>query len=162
MSKSLKNFISIKDYLSSGWTSRPADDLRIYFLHHKYNSTLHFSKERIKEAAVYRHRIENFLELVKKLQEQDVDRECMHWVENEGVQNVARFLNKTEARVRVALRTDYDTPAVMKLLADLVVMSIPVIRSSLDDKCVPVHAIYAAHKFVKSMLATFGLKFIKV
>ena len=162
MSKSLKNFISIKDYLSYGWTSRPADDLRIYFLHHKYHSTLHFSKDRIEEAAVYRHRIENFFELIKKLQEQDEERECMRWVEVNSVQDLARVLNEIEAAVRTALRTDYDTPVVMKLLADLVSMATPVIRTCLTDKSVPVHTIYSAHKFVKSILSTFGLKFIEV
>lgn len=61
MSKSLKNFISIRSYLESKLTSNPPDDLRLYCLQYKYQATLTYSIDRITEAANYRMKIENFL-----------------------------------------------------------------------------------------------------
>eukprot|EP00601_Ochromonadales_sp_CCMP2298_P030440 CAMPEP_0173342040 /NCGR_PEP_ID=MMETSP1144-20121109/9953_1 /TAXON_ID=483371 /ORGANISM="non described non described, Strain CCMP2298" /LENGTH=105 /DNA_ID=CAMNT_0014288523 /DNA_START=53 /DNA_END=367 /DNA_ORIENTATION=+ len=47
MSKSLKNFITIGQYLEAGITSAPADDFRLYCLQHKYHSALTYSPPRV-------------------------------------------------------------------------------------------------------------------
>jgi cysteinyl-tRNA synthetase len=45
MSKSLKNFISIESFLGDGNT---ADEFRMFCLLHRYNSTVHYSADRMK------------------------------------------------------------------------------------------------------------------
>lgn len=63
MSKSLKNFISIQEFLhpDSGFGPHPATDFRILCLQQKYSATIHFSKERMAEASQLRHKLEAFL-----------------------------------------------------------------------------------------------------
>ena len=65
MSKSLKNFISINDYLNAQLTSAPADDFRLYCLQHKYHSTLTYSEARVQEAAKLRCKFESFFASVR-------------------------------------------------------------------------------------------------
>lgn len=163
MSKSLKNFVSIKDYLSSQWTSFPADDLRIYFLHHKYHSTLHFSKDRIVEAASYRKRMLMFFEMVNKTNSLDKERISVRWApESVELQRLRQKLVSCKLAVDVALRDDFDTPEVMRLLAELVSAADPLVRDAVADVTIPVQTIYATHKYVSKMLRIFGLAFAEV
>eukprot|EP01032_Pedospumella_encystans_P027830 gene27830-31440_t len=60
MSKSLKNFVSIADYLQSNITSNAADDFRLYCLQHKYHATLTYSPMRVQDAAKFRNKMEHF------------------------------------------------------------------------------------------------------
>eukprot|EP01033_Poteriospumella_lacustris_P006753 gene6753-4869_t len=75
MSKSLKNFISIRDYLQKGITPHPADDFRLFCLQNKYDSLITYSEERIRDAAVVREKFSSFLALVdmveNKVQQRD-------------------------------------------------------------------------------------------
>jgi hypothetical protein len=63
MSKSLKNFITVQQYLSSNITSAPADDFRLYCMQHKYHSALTYSPARVQEAARFRSKTEHFFSL---------------------------------------------------------------------------------------------------
>ena len=67
MSKSLKNFISINDYMNSKITKSPGDDFRIYCLQYKYHASLTYSIERIYEAEIYRKKVENFIYHMKSI-----------------------------------------------------------------------------------------------
>jgi cysteinyl-tRNA synthetase len=67
MSKSLKNFISIKEYFQHNLTSNPAEDFRIFCLQFKYSTGIHFSYDRIKDAEIYRKKIIEFLSLVDNI-----------------------------------------------------------------------------------------------
>lgn len=49
MSKSLKNFISVRELLEGVHH----DDLRMYCLQYHYRADVHFSQDRIQEAARY-------------------------------------------------------------------------------------------------------------
>jgi cysteinyl-tRNA synthetase len=163
MSKSLKNFISIKDYLKNGWTSMPADDLRLYFLHHKYHSTLHFSRKRIEEAAMFRQRIEIFFAFVKKSKSSDAQRLAVRSApEGAELKQLRQRLLACKGEVSAALRDDFNTPEAVRLLAELVAAAVPCIRGALADNTLPVQPVYAVHKYVKTMLRTFGLTFIEV
>ena len=67
MSKSLKNFISVNDYMNSKITKSPGDDFRIYCLQYKYHASLTYSIDRIYEAEIYRKKIENFIFHMKSI-----------------------------------------------------------------------------------------------
>lgn len=162
MSKSLKNFISIKDYIRFGWSASPADDLRIYFLHHKYHSTLHFSKDRIMEAGGYRQRVDAFLELTKKLQLENGNRCAVRCIETRETIELKRKLLVSQKAVHSALCSDFDTPTVMNVVADLISTAMPALRAALADQSVPVNSIYATKKMIQKLLGTFGLRFVQV
>jgi cysteinyl-tRNA synthetase len=67
MSKSLKNFISIKEYFENNFTSNPSEDFRIFCLQFKYSTNINFSNDRIKDAEIYRKKIIEFLSLVDNI-----------------------------------------------------------------------------------------------
>lgn len=91
MSKSLKNFITIREFLlkheemmrslsSSGNTNGcqkassnafacspyPATDMRLCFLLYKYHAPIYFSADVFKEATHYRHQVEHLFDLINK------------------------------------------------------------------------------------------------
>lgn len=63
MSKSLKNFITIKDALEKNSRS----ELRIFFLQHMWNATLDYSTNAMEEASVYEKMLREFFLNVKDL-----------------------------------------------------------------------------------------------
>ena len=67
MSKSLKNFVSIQEFLRGNLSPRPAVDLRLFFLSHKYHSSLHFSPDRVHEAGALRQKLCTFLHSVESI-----------------------------------------------------------------------------------------------
>lgn len=163
MSKSLKNFVSIKDYLGFNWTASPADDIRLYFLSHKYHSTLHFSKDRLIEAECVRNKFESFFHLVKRLKNQETPRSMPRYY-NESLtsQRIREQLCQCRIDVHNALADDFDTPTAMRKLIELVTSTTPAVMKSLNDVSESVQSIYAADSFLKSVLSTFGLAFATV
>lgn len=96
MSKSLKNFITVRQFLDqdghcdvmnslmieqkasgdcvssvSSWlpSPSPAADMRLCFLLHHYRSPIHFGPDVLREAVYFRQRIENFVNLVKRTED---------------------------------------------------------------------------------------------
>lgn len=117
MSKSLKNFVSIRDFLSSGeFGSHPATDFRIYCLQHRYSTNLHFGPERIHEAATFRHRVERFRRLVAALRA--APSSCNKPTEES--RQLLALLGTSHAALLAALADDFDTPAALKVVSDLV------------------------------------------
>ena len=126
MSKSLKNFISIKDYLEGGYSTNPATDFRIFCLMNKYHSAIHFSKTRIDEAGTFRRKIENYLKLsesvilsVRSDREDAVKaaRSSKPTVESRALRSA---LSDCQLAVRDALADDFDTPEALKAMSYLV------------------------------------------
>lgn len=116
MSKSLKNFITIKDYLKPGvYSPQPARDLRLYLLQHKYSADLHFSQARIDEAAVYREKLDAFLFLASTAETkgQLYRKHC------ERSLKLRESLRIVKRNVLGALADDINTPKVLVLLAGL-------------------------------------------
>jgi cysteinyl-tRNA synthetase len=67
MSKSLKNFISVRDFLDENEGLSGADDFRMFCLQNKYRASVHFSPSRIAEARGLRRRFVDFLESARYL-----------------------------------------------------------------------------------------------
>lgn len=134
MSKSLKNFISIKEFLEGGYSTNPATDFRIFCLMNKYHSAIHFSKTRIDEAGTFRRKIENYLKLSESvissvrletksnigLDEEDAviaARSSKPTVESRALRSA---LSACQLAVRDALAEDFDTPEALKAMSYLV------------------------------------------
>ena len=123
MSKSLKNFITIKEYMNAQWSSYPAVDLRLFFLQHKYSSLLHFSKDRINEAASLRRKIQELFEGIAMLQELA---HSYHAPEgptkksNDQSKLLLHHLTTCKDEVRKSLADDFDTPAALSSISSLI------------------------------------------
>ena len=146
MSKSLKNFISIQDYLQGSYSPNPAVDFRIFCLQFKYHTNIHFSQERVDEAALFRRKIENYLKLSGTLMSSVRCAEAVSQVSgdirgeitgdalssSQGVSNTAFSKPTEESRalraalshcqrsVKEYLSDDFDTPEALKHISHLV------------------------------------------
>ena len=154
MSKSLKNYITIREYLNAGWSSAPVVDLRLYFLQHKYSSTLHFSVARIEEASSFRRRITLLLEGVA-----EVMRTTTEVVRKPSSESrlLHENLCRTRDEVNCALADDFNTPQAMRLLAQLVTAGLSYVDISRKQRCHPPEPLLATRGYVLSLLELFGV-----
>jgi cysteinyl-tRNA synthetase len=181
MSKSLKNFISIEEYLSGEWldssetadatlknspSSRQeaADDLRIFFLQHKYHSSLHFSKDRIDEAGLWRRKVSNTMDLIRSVVDDDDRKSVSHNYTRAKRMNpsgfeLARQLQACQGWVDAALRDDFDTPRALLLLTALCSKANVHAAAVLGDAGVSVAPLPSVLQHVTSTLHIFGLSF---
>ena len=176
MSKSLKNFISIDDYLTGRWTGRAsghtplqtqmaAADLRIFFLQHKYHSALHFTVERIQEASGVRKKLENVLALGKQVM-RDISTEDALTTDRQARMNelsleLSQRLAECKREVRLALADDFDTPTALHLLVGLAGhLNRFLLQCVLTDKSQCVDPLYAVMEYVESIIDAFGLRVV--
>lgn len=181
MSKSLKNFISIQDYLSQGITDNPSDDFRIFCLQHKYSSNITYSEDRILEAAVFRRKILSLNSLILILRKKDsklpsaVDLiESPHGNDtrkpSEKSIELERELRTLKEIVKNAFRDDFNTPLVLKHISDIAGKAIlfinELISSEKPDESpsqhthrAPIEPALAVHGYVTSILELLGLQF---
>jgi cysteinyl-tRNA synthetase len=120
MSKSLKNFISIKDYLSGTYSSHPAMDFRIFCLQHKYNSSVYFSQDRIDDAGIFRRKVENYFKLSHAVISSFKEQQCAGAIAAIPVKatvesrNLRTSLSDCKRLVSAALVDDFDTPEALR------------------------------------------------
>jgi cysteinyl-tRNA synthetase len=131
MSKSLKNFISIKDLFQSQITKNIEDDFRLFCLQHKYSSLLTYSSERIKEAELYRKKLESFFVQLESLllptnpNDSGFEKKKENWkFYNQKAtieaKELIELLNQSKENIRIALANDFDTGEVLTILANLI------------------------------------------
>lgn len=159
MSKSLKNFISIREYLNSGITSAPEVDLRLFFLQHKYHSTLHYSTDRIHEAAAFRNKVDRFLEQLAC---------CRSVVAKSGsaickptatAQALLRDIASCRERVVKALANDFDTPTALLEISELTSRSNTYMQSLLVHAgSLPIEPLLDAESLIVEVLESFGVR----
>ena len=123
MSKSLKNFISIAEFLAAGDApgASNAAAFRVFCLLHKYNSNVVYSPERLEDAAAVLKRLRAFFQRSHRLLHAAVgdgseagDSAGVVWCERSEA--LTASVGKTRRGVEAALADDIDTPAVMALL----------------------------------------------
>ena len=138
MSKSLKNFISISEYYNAKISSNPSADFRLFCLQSRYSHNVYYTVDRIHDAAKYRSKIENYLQLTEQLvshieanmRDLVVPSHYQGTLMDGAAESVAhsylpgkkltKSLNEVKVKVDAALRSDFDTPTVLDLLSNLV------------------------------------------
>jgi cysteinyl-tRNA synthetase len=183
MSKSLKNFITIENYLQGKWSLSTstltsdglhplykdpwtaAADLRIFFLHHKYHSTLYLSDATLKEAANWRMKLENILQLThpQNMAAQFSDPasasesfRTQRWTP-ESTELYTRLI-QTKQEIHTALSEDFNTPVVLSQLSKLsTLVETYYMHCPLQKKSSSIDPIPAVREFLVEMLTLFGL-----
>ena len=122
---SLKNFVQLMSNLNAQWSAYPAVDLRFFFLQHKYSSLLHFSKDRINEAATFRRKIQQLFEGIAVLEEltstyEEGGGRGVPKKSNEMSSNLLHCLIKCKEEVRHSLADDFDTPTAISSISSLI------------------------------------------
>ncbi|KAJ3275281.1 hypothetical protein HDV01_001008 [Terramyces sp. JEL0728] len=119
MSKSLKNFITIKEALQTN----SAAQIRIMFLLHQWNAVLDYSNGSLNEAKTVENAIQNFLATVKAVvQEQKFESRESTGKHNFGSSEAAllKVLSERQNAVRAALADSFNTPGAMAEIRALV------------------------------------------
>jgi cysteinyl-tRNA synthetase len=114
MSKSLKNFVTIQEALST-FTAR---QMRFCFLLHKYNEPMEYSDNTMNNAVDIEKIFSEFFHKVKAVLRRIGTQRRQHLDESEL--KLSADLEQTKADVHTALMDDFDTPRAVNRLKDLV------------------------------------------
>ncbi|PVU86083.1 hypothetical protein BB560_006818 [Smittium megazygosporum] len=156
MSKSLKNFISIKDALKK-YTAR---QLRLCFLMQRWDAPFDFKASFMEEALSTESTISNFFINIESLSRQWNSDEATFgeggvrtFCEDEV--NLVKELNQAQKKIHSALCDSFDTPSVLKTILSLINKSNIYLRNK--TKVSNSNAIMMVARYVSSVLRTFGL-----
>ena len=162
MSKSLKNFVSIRDFLNGEYSTHPALDFRIFCLQHKYHSSVHFSQDRIDDAANYRRKVEGFLRIAdgvraNRLEQQNATERKRPTEES---RKIVEFLSGTRKAIRTALMSDFDTPEALRHISYLVGEGIKYASVVANQPNEPVEPLLAVSRYVIEVTGKLGLPLV--
>ncbi|CAH0490434.1 unnamed protein product [Peronospora farinosa] len=158
MSKSLKNFISVKDFLEDGHT---ADHFRLFCLQFKYRTNLIYSEDRIRDAVVVADRLRGFFRSVVAYGG-DRDISSSNAVKSKRCEKkdleMLDALFMTQAQVDKVLLDDLDTPRALLLILDLVSRGNTYLLTHRGDTEAPNEVLIALTDYVLEVLDLFGLE----
>ncbi|KAI1736679.1 cysteinyl-tRNA synthetase [Xylaria scruposa] len=127
MSKSLKNFQTIKDALASTYTAR---SMRVVFLHGRWNDGVEITPSMRTQADTWETTVNNFFTNVKSLLveaqdttsavENGVERLAMTTSEDKPHEGLLADLEQAKKEVDAALSNSFDTPQVLRTIADII------------------------------------------
>jgi cysteinyl-tRNA synthetase len=116
MSKSLKNFVSVRELLRM----HHADDLRVFCLQYSYRSDVHYAPDRMSEARAIRMGLVRFVERANRTGTRPptaASAAPVAWGAAE--QSLFDETTAADAAVRAALRDDFDTAGALRAVAAL-------------------------------------------
>jgi cysteinyl-tRNA synthetase len=156
MSKSLKNFLSIRETLEQVTASQ----LRIMFLMHQWDSVLDYSEGAIETAKGYETFVKNFIAMVESVaREGDVKSvELNQHNYNQLERKLVQELAEMRIKVRERLCDSFDTPAVMLLLKQLISSANTYVAEKRKENAAVNHRpLVMVKAYVEKMLQTFGV-----
>ncbi|OQS07834.1 cysteinyl-tRNA synthetase, partial [Thraustotheca clavata] len=148
MSKSLKNFISIEEFLKE--PSASSDAFRLFCLQYKYNTNVHFSLDRMRDANVLLQRFVSFFQTVLTMTKAGNTSRRLESADD----IILVSLYQTKVKIDQALRNDFDTPEVLLQLTNL--MSL--VNREIKVRHIPIEAVCQVATFVLEMCQLLGLK----
>jgi cysteinyl-tRNA synthetase len=152
MSKSLKNFIKISQALERF----PARQLRLLFLASRYNAPMDYSVDAMESIAAMDRKFSEFFANVRAALRDRPMTGPQKWLEAE--KQLAAAIADCKERVRLALEDDFDTPAALTHLLELVKEVNKYLRKGTVEgyTLIPL-VIKSAAEYVLRMLKIFGL-----
>lgn len=163
MSKSLKNFITIKEALKT-YTPR---QLRLLFVYQAWDKPLNFSESVMREALTKERDLQNFFKIVKnylRMAGMDGDTYSKGF---EGPQQLSeedrkliRALQRAESEVQARLEDNIDTGGAVLALLSLVSAVNSYIDKTRDDSSRAI-LVRKSAEFITKMLVIFGLSHAK-
>ncbi len=153
MSKSLGNFVTVKDFLSR---QLPVDALKLFFLQTHYSQPLDFTWEIMEEKRRALYTITRFLETVEHI------RKDRTWGMSGAVLNSAasaKDLEKNIEGLRVSFDTamddDFNTPNAVAACFEIIRVCNVIYSTAYDEAYLPV--IQQASDYIAEMLSVLGL-----
>ncbi|KAI0567347.1 Cysteine--tRNA ligase [Gracilaria domingensis] len=159
MSKSVKNFVTVRDFLKDGGS---ADGFRTFCLLHRYSSPVEYSEDRLADAEAYSKRVQSFLArevLPNAIRHNNVDdrKGEMHPACKDALR-LEEALRGAEDAVDEALADDFDTPRVMGALSSLIKAANTSLNDDDSAKSGAVGVVYdMSQRYVQRVLNDLGL-----
>ncbi len=152
MSKSLKNFITIRQALENN----TARQIRMCFLLHKYNAPMDYGDNTMSHAIAIEKIFTEFFHNVKAVMREGKITNPQRMDDNARDLQIA--IDKASDAVDSALMDDFDTPTSVAALADLVKAANLYLEICESEKKTPVSLVVRnAAKYVTRIFKTFGL-----
>lgn len=148
MSKSLKNFTTIREALEKGtWNSR---SLRIVFLLGGWREGIEITDDMVKASNAWEEKLNNFFLKAKNLPLPD---ERLAEEQRRGIDDsLTKFLKLAEDKVFEALCDSFDTPGAMSAISELVTSF-----NSTEVSTMNITIVESAAKWITKMVNIFGL-----
>ena len=150
MSKSLKNFITIRESLQK-YTPR---QIRFCFLLHKYNTTMDYSEDTMTNAINIENIFNTMFQNVKIIMREYPNASGKQYLENKE-HELLNFLELTKSNIKESILDDFDTPRSINHLLDLVKK----IYKYIDSPPFSTIILYSVVKYISYILRVFGLMF---
>lgn len=157
MSKSLKNFTTIREAIAKGdWTPR---GLRIVFLLGNWRDGLEITSEVVKAGRAWEEKLDNFFIKVKDIQQRKAKQPSnvngvANGVEKVDIDGSGAGMQKTfeeaQRKFHDALCDSFDTPTAVRVISDL-------ITAYNSEKSVSDNMSVALGRWVTEMVSVFGL-----
>jgi cysteinyl-tRNA synthetase len=151
MSKSLKNFITIRQ----GLELHSARQLRFCFLLHKYNSTMDYGDSTMAQAVIMDKTFSEYFQNVKALLRRLVALPNASQKVGEAEEGMLEKLEAAKTDVRLCLLDDFNTPGAVSVLAELLRDCNKYMETPLATMSSVVLSSVA--RYVTSMMNVFGL-----
>lgn len=158
MSKSLKNFQTIKDALASGYSAR---NMRIVFLMGRWNDGVEISPDMRTQADGWESTVNNFFTTVKSLLAEvgtptsSAGKSLENLSLSDSKNSLHSSLAKADSELAAALNDSFDTPRAMRTIYDLIKEAniyINTHKASAD-----IEALAAVARWVTKIVGIFGL-----
>ncbi|KAJ5050752.1 uncharacterized protein L3040_002623 [Drepanopeziza brunnea f. sp. 'multigermtubi'] len=117
MSKSLKNFQTIKDALKTDYTPR---GMRVVFLMGRWNDGVEISPDMRTMAQVWESTVNNFFITVKALMLEAGSTEPLATLSLDTGAELSAILEKAQSEMKAALSDSFDTPRAMRIIAEVI------------------------------------------
>ncbi|EGC32761.1 hypothetical protein DICPUDRAFT_155256 [Dictyostelium purpureum] len=152
MSKSLKNFITIKEALEK-YTSR---QMRMFFILHKYDKAMNYSSESMGYAIEMEKTFVEFFHTVKQLIRDSPLSNPQFWENAE--KDLEKYLQHTKAEVHRFLMDNFNTSDALKALSELVSKTNVYLRDCNAQKKNPrINLVQTVAEYVTYIFNVFGL-----
>lgn len=150
MSKSLKNFTTIEAFLEKN----TADEFRVFCLQYKYRSNIHYSPERMRDAAAFIDKLRNFFRTMEAYTSPETSESSKKCTELDLKMMKAFF--HTKECVSICLADDFDTPSALQHISKMVSRANEYLLTRQERS--PKEIRMALAQYVLDMLELFGIR----
>jgi len=149
MSKSLKNFVTIQEYIENVGSPQ---ELRILFLMHRWDKPLDYVLDTVEEAKWVNKRIQELIDHLEFILKEDkYSTPC-----NDQDLEFYNLLDQLKSKIDVALRDNFDTKTAMKNILDSISTIYKYLGGDYNRSFVKSY-----YEFIVNILGMFGLKYAK-
>ena len=151
MSKSLKNFKKITDFISL----YTPNAFRLYFCNSKWDMDMDFTENGLSMASANDKKITEFFQNIKVwARENDLKRDLKLDTEDSEFN---KFFNDTKKNVHQFFCDNFNTPGVVSSILDLVKKTYEYYEKCNQKKTLKIHLVYGVAKYISDILKCLGL-----